>query len=178
MRTLPIVTLVAIAALLLVACGKQSTSPGSAATSPAAAADRASSVVTSAEQPTTELNWNNLDAAVGKYQNDFGLFGVGQVPDALQDLLGDKFDLLQNNLTVAGPLRKSAAVYYITGNAAHQGGVEQAYVLLDPATQAIEVGLWQQGTLTVLATPDAHLVKPADVETMIANTHPVVPPGH
>jgi hypothetical protein len=179
MRYVSIMSVAATAMLGLAACSEnnadqaatQAPLPPPAAT--AAMPDQAANTPIGPALPTSAaLDWSNLDAAVGKYSNDINLFGQGPIADALRNVAGDKFDTLRSNLAVAGPLQKSQGVYYITGNAPHQGGVDQAYVLIDPLQQAVEVGLWQNGTLGVYATPGKSITKPEDVTTMIANATP------
>lgn len=98
--------------------------------------------------------WNNLASLVGKYPGNYAkdnidLFDRGTVAAALNALMGQKMAILQTNLLAVTPLRRAGNYYYFFGNAEHQGGVEQAYVMIDPARQAVQVGLWERGKLTV-----------------------------
>ncbi len=77
--------------------------------------------------------------------------------------------LLRANSAVAAPLTRADGVLYTSGNRAHAGGSDAFYLLIDPASGAMEVGLWQDGRLETLKTPNANIAKPADVRTMIAN---------
>ena len=142
------------------------TAPVTAATTPAPTGTSATVVATPLPIP---LSWNNLPSQVGKYQNQIDLFRQGPVSVELRKLLGDKLAVLERNLQVAGPLQKQDGVYYLVGNAPHQGGAESAYVLIDPAQKAVEVGLWQSGKFSTWKTPDSNIVKPGDVKRMIRN---------
>lgn len=160
--------------LMLAACGGRvdgDSTPTSASAPPVASTtDAHQSAVPPPVQPAVVLDWGNLDAALGKYATDIDYFAPGPIADALRDLLGDDIGRLQDNLAVAGPLQRERGVYYVTGNAPHRGGVDQAYVLMDPSQRALEVGLWRSGTLEVYVTPGAaDIDKPADVTTMIDN---------
>lgn len=170
------------ATLALAACGNDGggdapppeTMPPPAATAP----DSEQPAIPPMTQPAAVLDWNNLDAAVGKYATDIDFFAPGPIPDALRELLGDDFARLQDDLAVAGPLQKEGGIYYLTGNAQHRGGLDQAYVLIDPSQRALEVGLWRDGTLGVYVTPGAaDIDKPVDVTTLIANTEQAPAPA-
>lgn len=172
--------IVVLPAVMLAACSKSGTESAPAASAPMAAA---SSPVTATTSPApggtspmfvatplpTPLDWTNLSSQVGKYQNQIDLFEHGPISVELKKLLGDKLAVLKRNLEVAGPLQKAGDVYYLVGNAPHQGGRDQAYVLIDPAQQAVEVGLWQNGMLTTWQTPGTTIGKPGDVRTMLRN---------
>lgn len=165
-----------VAVAALAACGSNDQGPASdtaantptAAQSTALAATGSVPIMVTTPMPS-RLDWNSLSSQVGKYQNQIDLFEHGPISVALKQLLGDSFPVLQRNLQVAGPLRKDGQVFYLTGNAPHQGGQNQAYLLIDPSQKALEVGLWQNGELSTWATPDTRISKPADVQRMIDN---------
>lgn len=117
--------------------------------------------------PIAALDWTALPVLVGKYQGDFDLFGAGSAAAALKSLLGSKLAVLRGNLQVGGPLHREAGVYYLSGNAPHQGGEDQAYVLFDAARHALQVGLWERGKLKVYATPGKRIAPPADIRRML-----------
>lgn len=124
------------------------------------------------------LEWANLPAMLGRYpggqQTDaIDLFERGSVAAALRALLGTKLPALRSNLTAASPLQRQGPVYYLSGNAAHQGGVEQAYVLIDPAQRAVQVGLWEKGKLRVFApTTGGRIPLPADIQALVERSPP------
>ena len=66
--------------------------------------------------------------------------------------------------------RRQGDIYYIRGNAPHRGGEDQAYVLIDPARRAVQVGLWEQGKLTVYAPASGRLPVPPDIQAMLDNS--------
>lgn len=133
-----------------------------------------------APAPAITLDWNSLPLLVGKYQNDFDLYGKGSIAADLKNLLGTKLDALRRNLDVAGPLQREGAVYYLSGNAPHQGGEDMAYVLFDAARHAVQVGLWEHGKLRVYAPPGGRIAPPADIREMLDRNPPedaVAAPG-
>src|SRR3546814_11750585 len=73
---------------------------------------------------------------VGKYQGDFDLFGSGAIAAELKRQLGGKLEVLRRNLQVGSPLRREGDVYYLSGNAPHRGGEDQAYILFDAGHRA------------------------------------------
>lgn len=121
--------------------------------------------------PGTPAEWTNLASLVGR--DDVDLFDKGAVAAALRARLGAKMDVLKTNLQVVGPLQRQGSLYYVTGNAPHQGGEEQAYVLIDPARRAVQVGLWEKGKLTVYApATGARIPVPADIRKMLDENPP------
>lgn len=102
----------------------------------------------------TPLKWTNLADHVGKFpgtssKENIDLFNKGDVAAALKTLLGSKMPVLQENLSVVSPLQRAGRYFYLTGNASNQGGIEQAYIMIDPARRVVQVGLWERGKLTV-----------------------------
>ncbi|MBB5984497.1 hypothetical protein [Sphingobium lignivorans] len=124
------------------------------------------------------MEWTNLPSLVGKYPGSYArdnidLFDKGAVAAALRSRLGPKMEVLKTNLNVVGPLGRQGNLYYISGNAQHQGGVEQAYVLIDPARKAVQVGLWEKGKLTVYPPAQGGRIPvPAEIATMLQNSPP------
>ena len=98
--------------------------------------------------------WTNLASLVGKYPGSYAkdnidLFDKGTLAAALKARMGPKMAALRTNLSAVSPLQRAGNYYYLSGNAQHQGGVEQAYIIIDPARRAVQVGLWERGKLTV-----------------------------
>lgn len=147
------------------------TAAGSVAAPPARPAPQVSKAGTPAE-------WANLPSLVGRYPGNYAadnvdLFERGAIATALRERLGAKMAVLKTNLSVIGPLQRQGSLYYVSGNAQHQGGVEQAYVLIDAARRAVQVGLWEKGKLTVYAPASgARLPLPADLAKMVQNSPP------
>lgn len=154
------------ACLLLAACGQPASK--SAEKAPQAAPPAAASPAPAPVAAAT-ADWSSLNGLVGKYPPDSKLFEDSPIVPGLKALLGDKFDTFKINTQTSGPLQNENGVLFVTGNKPHNGGSDQAYLLIDPATQAMEVGLWEAGKLGVFTTPGAKLAKPKDVQTMLAN---------
>lgn len=131
------------------------------------AAEKAPEAAPAAPAPVAVTAWPGLDALVGKYPQDF--LETSPITADLKALLGDKFAVLKINTQTASPLQTQDGVYYFSGNKAHEGGSEEAYVLADPATKALEVGLREKGKLSVYTTPGAKIAKPKDVQTLLSN---------
>lgn len=157
------------AALLLAACGDKAAKPPAEAPAPAASQTTPPTPV-----PTTAPDaWASLDGLIGKYPADTGLFDTSVIAPDLKALLGDRFAAFKTNMQVGAPLLKDGEVLYTTGNKVHEGGSEMAYLLVDPAQHALEVGLWRGGKLETLTRPaGATIAKPKDVQTLIANAAP------
>lgn len=124
----------------------------------------------------TALDWGNLDALVDRYPGtgagDIELLDRGEIAAALEQLMGARFAALDERLAVVSPLRKEGQVYYLSGNAPHRGGEDQAYVLIDPARRAVQVGLWEAGKLTVFAPADGRIALPADIARRMNDSPP------
>ena len=122
--------------------------------------------------------WNNLVSLVGKYPGSYAkdnidLFEKGAVAAALKSRMGPKMAALRKNLSVVSPLQRAGNYFYLSGNAPHQGGEEQAYVMIDPARREVQVGLWERGKLTVYppATGRRMPVAP-EIKTLLDNSPP------
>src|SRR3546814_1728287 len=89
------------------------------------------------------------------------LFGSGAIAAELKRQLGGKLEVLRRNLQVGSPLRREGDVYYLSGNAPHRGGEDQAYILFDAGHRALQVGLWENGKLGIHSTPGSAIVPPA-----------------
>lgn len=127
------------------------------------------------EVPGTPLEWDNLAGLVGRYpgsysEDNIDLFDAGAVAAALRALLGEKMVVLEENLSAVAPLGRQGGIYYISGNAPHRGGEDQAYVLIDPAKRAVQVGLWEQGKLTVYAPAAGRLPIPREIQAVLDNS--------
>lgn len=120
----------------------------------------------------TPVEWNNLASLVGRYAGEIDFLDKGAIAAAIRNQLGGKIGTLKTNLSVVSPLRRQGALYYLSGNAEHQGGVEQAYVLIDAARRAVQVGLWERGKLHVHAPVGARLAIPADLTQLLNQSPP------
>ena len=126
----------------------------------------------------TPAEWTNLPSLVGRYPGNYAADNVdllerGAIATALRNRLGAKMAVVKTNLSVVGPIQRQGSLYYVSGNAQHQGGVEQAYVLMDATRRAVQVGLWEKGKLIVYApTTGARLPLPTDIARMVQNSPP------
>ena len=125
--------------------------------------------------PGTPLEWTNLPGMVGRYpgsfaENNIDLFDKGAVAASLRMAVGEKMAVLENNLSTVTPLQRQDNLYYIMGNAPNRGGEDQAYVLIDATKRAVQVGLWEQGKLTVYAPASGRLPEPPEVREMLARS--------
>lgn len=161
---LAIISTVAAGSLALVACGPRDKAPE-------AGPDNAVVVTETAAQNVTPITgeWAQLEPLIGEYPNQSGLFDDSAITPALKTLLGDKFDTFKTNMQVQSPLTQDGSVLFTSGNKQHEGGSEMAYLIIDPSSKALEVGLWEGGVLSTFMTPGANLTKPADIQTMITN---------
>lgn len=160
--------LVAAAVLVLASCERTPAQDQHGATNAQQTADAS---VTGDQHADPDVAWASLGPKVGQYPSQIGLFTKSAVVDDLRALLGEaRLQTLQQNFETASPLQRDGTVLFTSGNRAHEGGSEAAYLLLDQAHKAIEVGLWTNGTLSVYTTPGSHIRKPADIQTMIANS--------
>lgn len=122
--------------------------------------------------------WNNLTSLVGKYpgehsKDNIDIFDKGAVAAALKTLLGPKMAVFQTNLSAVSPLQRAGRYFYLSGNAPHQGGVEQAYVMIDSTRREVQVGLWERGKLTVYAPASgARLPVAPDIKKMLDSSPP------
>lgn len=76
------------------------------------------------------------------------------------------------NLSTMTPLQRQGNLYWVTGNAPHQGGVEQAYVLIDSSRRVIQVGLWERGKLTTYPPLGGRIPVPAEIARLLADSPP------
>lgn len=94
----------------------------------------------------------------------------GALAQRLQRLLGADYPVLLTNLGISGPLVQDGSLLYITGNKPHDGGDEQAAVVVDTAQNALRVWLVHAGKARELQDPASlEVAWPADVLTMQAN---------
>lgn len=118
------------------------------------------------------LTWENLAEATGKFPGQYSddnidLFDQGDIATALKRLMGNKMETLMFNLGVVSDLRREGSRYYVTGNAQHRGGEDQAYVLIDQSARTLQVGLWEAGKLTVYAPDSGRIDPPADIRKQL-----------
>ncbi|RJF93516.1 hypothetical protein D3876_04125 [Sphingomonas cavernae] len=159
--------------LSLAACGKQPANEAEVVVpNESAVLANATNAAINATAPAAAVdvsNWAALDAAVGKYPADLNLWENSVLVAPMKALLKDDYDDFVERVQVSGPLGKEGGVLFVSGNKPHEGGSDAAYMLADPATQRLEVGIWDDGKLKAYNSPGALLTRPKDVRTMISN---------
>lgn len=127
-------------------------------------------VASNTARGVAQSDWSSLNALVGRLPTESGLLDNSAVSGDLVRLLGDKLAVLKTNLQTASPLERQGQAFFVSGNKPHEGGSDAAYILIDPAAKALEVGLWQGGQLSTYKTPGSNIPKPKDIQTLIANS--------
>lgn len=152
----------AIAPLLLSACQSKS-EPDVDQSTPQAAA----------KPDPLAIDWEALNQAVGQYPANSPFLAQPAIVERLSKLLGQaNYAQTQLNLQVASPLSVEGSVFYVTGNRAHEGGINAVAIGLDEASNTIRVWLLQNSQAHVFAEPGANFAWPRDVQTMIGNAQP------
>ena len=144
-------------AVLLAGCG--ATAPAAKATAtPAAAAPAAN-------------RWAGLEAQGGSRPSGSADFlRTGPLAERLRELMGEvNYPVLLENLRVSGPLQRDGKLLFITGNRPHQGGSEEAAVVINPAADAVRVWLLTGGEEWDVQDQGAPVPLPAEVLTMREN---------
>ena len=125
--------------------------------------------------PATPAKWTNLAGLLGRYLGPTGASSVdllvnGSIAATIKAQVNGRFDALVNNLTVSSPLQRQGSIYYLSGNAPHRGGEEQAYILIDAARRAVQIGLWEKGKLMVYAPKGSRIPLPADIAALLSRS--------
>ena len=76
------------------------------------------------------------------------------------------------NLSAASPLQRQGSVFYVSGNAPHQGGMDQTYVLLEPSKRAVQIGQWERRKLFLYKGSGQTIPLPADIAALRAKSPP------
>ena len=127
--------LVAAAVLVLASCERTPAQDQHGATNAQQTADAS---VTGDQHADLDVAWASLDPKVGQYPSQIGLFTKSAVVDDLRALLGEaRLQTLQQNFETASPLQRDETVLFTSGNRAHEGGSEAAYLLLDQSHKAV-----------------------------------------
>jgi uncharacterized membrane protein len=87
----------------------------------------------------------------------------------LEALLGAKLKAFQENLQVRTPVMNDGGVFYVTGNKAHQGGLDNALFIADPDSDTIEVILVVGGVREDFKEGGRDVALPAEVVTTLGN---------
>lgn len=155
------------AACMLAACKPAPSASQSGAAAPAPA-------------PQTQVNaaavadLAELKPYVGAYPSDSNVSFLeeGVLAERLKRLLGPDYSTLLMNLRTVSPLMDDAGRWFITGNRPHEGGVEEAAVVVDSAQNAVRVWMLHGGQVREWVDPaGAQVPWPKDVQTMLDNHH-------
>ncbi|MBP7353026.1 hypothetical protein [Comamonas sp. UBA7528] len=166
-RTRPQAALAAVLlGLALVGC--EPTQPKPVAQDAAPALPTAAQRGTAVAPPATLAGLRPL---VGSYPGERAEYlRQGALAERLQRLMGDDYGVLLTNLGTSGPLVQEGDLLYITGNKPHEGGDEQAAVVVDPAQNALRVWLVHAGQERDWRDPASITLDwPRDVRTMRSN---------
>ena len=108
-------------------------------------------------------DWSSLQQYVGKYPHETDFFKSSAIAADLKRLLGRKYKVLMTNFDVQTPITRDGDVLHVYGNAAHEGGINGAYILIAPATQSLEVGLWEERRFKAYRL-GKKIAKPAEIK--------------
>jgi pyruvate/2-oxoglutarate dehydrogenase complex dihydrolipoamide acyltransferase (E2) component len=156
---------------LLAACDKAQP-PAPAASAAVADAAPAPAAEPAAPAAATAASLESLRAQIGKYPSDAGADYLRQGPlaERLKTLLGADYEVLLTNLGTSGPLEQQGDLLFVTGNKPHEGGDEQAAVVVDLAHNAIRVWLAHAGQEQDKSDPaTATVAWPSDVQAIQSN---------
>ncbi|MGH8127148.1 MAG: hypothetical protein ACRETC_02120 [Gammaproteobacteria bacterium] len=79
------------------------------------------------------------------------LLNAAVVGDALKRLLGSEFAHLKRNLDVSGPVDLVSCDLIIAGNAPHQGGEENAIIVINVYSGAVAAAILSQSKIAIYA---------------------------
>lgn len=157
------------AACMLAACKPAPSASQSGAAAPAPAPAPQTQVNAAAVADLAELK-----PYVGAYPSDSNVSFLeeGVLAERLKRLLGPDYSTLLMNLRTVSPLMDDAGRWFITGNRPHEGGVEEAAVVVDSAQNAVRVWMLHGGQVREWVDPaGAQVPWPQDVQTMLDNHH-------
>jgi uncharacterized membrane protein len=112
---------------------------------------------------------DELNRFAGAYPHTAQLFKDPALSKRLETLLGTSMNAFLENMKVQGPLMKDNGVFYVTGNRPHQGGLDNAFFLADPASDTIAVILFVNGSRRDFKEGGREVELPAEVVTTIGN---------
>lgn len=120
-------------------------------------------------------NLSQLRLHLGQYPRDTNLWGNQLLAQRLHTLLGDKIQTFKVNMLVQGPLTEENGLLFVTGNKPHEGGVDMAVFLADPANDKIQVWLSTNGAVENFSEADPPLADPPSVAAFKARMAPPKP---
>lgn len=122
--------------------------------------------------PHGEFGYSPLDELnrfTGTYPRTVHLWKDSTLETRLNALLGTEMKTFLENMKVQGPLMKDNGVFYVTGNRPHQGSLDNAFFLADPASDTIAVILYVKGARRDFKEGGRDVALPAEVVTTIGN---------
>lgn len=127
---------------------------------------------TVAAPPIAAESLASLQQYVGTYPSDnqSSFLEQGVLAERLKQQLGADYANFLLNMRTVSPLTQDGTVWFITGNRPHEGGMEEAAVVIDAPHNAIRVWMLHEGKVKEWLDPaGAQVPWPQDVQTMIDN---------
>jgi len=112
---------------------------------------------------------DELNRFAGAYPGVVHLWNDPVLDKRLEPLLGAAMPTFLENMKVQSPVMKDAGIFYVIGNKPHQGGVDSAIFLADPATDTIEAIVFEKGIRRDFKEGGRDVAFPAEVEKTLAN---------
>ena len=112
---------------------------------------------------------DELNRFAGVYPHSVALWKDPTVEKRLEALLGTVLPTFLENMKVQAPVMKDGGVFYVTGNAPHRGGLDNAVFLADPATDTINAIVFVNAARRDFKEGGRDVAIPAEVATTIAN---------
>ena len=112
---------------------------------------------------------DELNRFTGAYPHTVNLWDNPVIQKRLEVLLGTALKTFLEHMKVQSPLMKDGGVFYVTGNKPHQGGLDNAIFLADPASDTIAVFLFVNGVRRDFVENGRDVALPAEVVTTIGN---------
>lgn len=129
------------------------------------------SLMASAQRSGRQSELTPLNRLVGKYPYETKLFTKDPLAHRLHRLLGTDYAKLIKNMQVSGPLQREGSILFVTGNKTHDGGENDACLLIDPKQDVINVILNINKHLHTYREHKTTLPLPADAKTWLDNIH-------
>jgi len=112
---------------------------------------------------------DELNRFSGVYPHTVRLWKDPALAKRLDALLGASMPAFLENMKVQTPVTKDGGIFYVTGNAPHRGGLDNAIFLADPATDTINVIVFTNAVRKDFKEEGREVALPADVVTTIGN---------
>jgi uncharacterized membrane protein len=112
---------------------------------------------------------DELNPFKGTYPHTVHLWDEPVIHKRLNDLLGTSMNTFRENMKAQSPLMRDTGVFYVTGNKPHQGGLDNAVFLADPASDTLVVILYVKGTRRDFREGGRDVALPVEVVTTIGN---------